>query len=177
MQPLYTSQTMIDTGLSVNYLWYILYHQHTRFVLVPENKLQILANLGNFAYDPINYEHFRQLNILDLFIGIIINKPNNIIIVPQCWFARPALQWCARAFFPPSRRCGWRGRGEDGGVCDRRPLQLLSGQAEQGLSRWERGRGNGSEVSLQVSWCAGQLAPIVLLLLCSVLSCPYYIPS
>ena len=46
-----------------------VYYQRTRFVLVPENKLQILANLGNFAYDPINYEYFRQLNILDLFIG------------------------------------------------------------------------------------------------------------
>ena len=34
-----------------------------------ENKLQVLANLANFAYDPINYEYFRQLNILDLFLG------------------------------------------------------------------------------------------------------------
>ena len=34
-----------------------------------EYKLQVLANLANFAYDPINYEYFRQLNILDLFIG------------------------------------------------------------------------------------------------------------
>lgn len=35
-----------------------------------EYKLQVLANLANFAYDPINYEYFRQLNILDLFLGI-----------------------------------------------------------------------------------------------------------
>ena len=34
-----------------------------------EFKLQVLANLANFAYDPINYEYFRQLNILDLFLG------------------------------------------------------------------------------------------------------------
>ena len=34
-----------------------------------EHKLQVLANLANFAYDPINYEHFRRLNILDLFLG------------------------------------------------------------------------------------------------------------
>ena len=34
-----------------------------------ENKLQVLANLANFAYDPINYDYFRQLNILDLFLG------------------------------------------------------------------------------------------------------------
>ena len=36
-----------------------------------EAKQQVLANLANFAYDPINYEHFRQLNILDLFLGKI----------------------------------------------------------------------------------------------------------
>ena len=32
-------------------------------------KLQVLANLANFAYDPVNYDFFRQLNILDLFLG------------------------------------------------------------------------------------------------------------
>ena len=35
-----------------------------------EYKQQVLANLANFAYDPVNYEYFRQLNILDLFLGI-----------------------------------------------------------------------------------------------------------
>ena len=34
-----------------------------------DSKRQILANLANFAYDPINYEFFRRLNILDLFLG------------------------------------------------------------------------------------------------------------
>ena len=34
-----------------------------------EKKLQVLANLGNFAYDPINYEYFRRLNIIDLFLN------------------------------------------------------------------------------------------------------------
>ena len=33
-----------------------------------EAKKQIMANLANFAYDPINYEHFKVLNILDLFL-------------------------------------------------------------------------------------------------------------
>ena len=32
-------------------------------------KEEILANLANFAYDPINYDHFRKLNIVDLFMG------------------------------------------------------------------------------------------------------------
>lgn len=32
-------------------------------------KQQVLANLANFAYDPVNYDYFRELNILDLFLG------------------------------------------------------------------------------------------------------------
>ena len=41
-----------------------------------DKKLQVLANLGNFAYDPINYEYIRRFNILDIFIlakKILIN--------------------------------------------------------------------------------------------------------
>ena len=34
-----------------------------------ESKLQILANLANFAYDSINYEYLRILNVIELFIG------------------------------------------------------------------------------------------------------------
>lgn len=34
-------------------------------------KEQILANLGNFAYDPINYDHFIRLCIIDLFLDCI----------------------------------------------------------------------------------------------------------
>ncbi|GBN09570.1 hypothetical protein AVEN_143857-1 [Araneus ventricosus] len=32
-------------------------------------KEQVLANLGNFAYDPDNYIHIKELNIVDLFLG------------------------------------------------------------------------------------------------------------
>jgi len=39
------------------------------FLFVEEAKLQVLANLANFAYDPINYEYLRQLNVVDLFLG------------------------------------------------------------------------------------------------------------
>lgn len=39
------------------------------------SKEEILANLANFGYDPINYGHFRKLNVLDLFMG----KDRNII--------------------------------------------------------------------------------------------------
>ncbi|CAF0947472.1 unnamed protein product [Didymodactylos carnosus] len=36
-----------------------------------EHKLQILANLANFAYDPINYDYIRQLNIIHLFMDCL----------------------------------------------------------------------------------------------------------
>ena len=32
-------------------------------------KEEVLANLGNFAYDPINYGFLRTLNVIDLFLG------------------------------------------------------------------------------------------------------------
>jgi hypothetical protein len=32
---------------------------------------QVLANLANFAYDPINYEYFRRLNVIDIFLGVL----------------------------------------------------------------------------------------------------------
>ena len=33
-----------------------------------EAKTQVLANLANFAYDPINFDYLRQLNVIDLFL-------------------------------------------------------------------------------------------------------------
>ncbi|KAG0730548.1 Armadillo repeat-containing protein 7 [Chionoecetes opilio] len=33
-----------------------------------ESRRQVLANLSNFAYDPINYQWFRRLKIIDLFL-------------------------------------------------------------------------------------------------------------
>jgi len=36
-----------------------------------ENKLQILANLANFSYDPINYPFIRQLNLIDLYLDCL----------------------------------------------------------------------------------------------------------
>ena len=49
-----------------------------------EGKQQVLANLANFAYDPINYEHFRKLNILDLFLGKMqVLKPLSYLLCEQ----------------------------------------------------------------------------------------------
>jgi hypothetical protein len=42
--------------------------QYTQY---PLRKEEILANLANFAYDPINYGSFSRLNILELFIDIL----------------------------------------------------------------------------------------------------------
>ena len=49
------------------YLFICVYY----IVFGTEHKLQVLANLANFAYDPINYEFMKQLNIIDLFLGLI----------------------------------------------------------------------------------------------------------
>jgi len=38
-------------------------------ILFSESKLQVLANLANFAYDPVNYDYIRRLNVIDLFLG------------------------------------------------------------------------------------------------------------
>lgn len=56
---------------------YVLVHTHTHCT---EFKLQILANLANFAYDPINYEHFRKLNILDLFLDVVAEEIDDKMI-------------------------------------------------------------------------------------------------
>ncbi|KAK6633273.1 hypothetical protein RUM44_003874 [Polyplax serrata] len=40
---------------------------------------QVLANLANFAFDPLNYNYFRTLNILDLFLDNLSNSNENLI--------------------------------------------------------------------------------------------------
>ncbi|OQR99063.1 armadillo repeat containing 7 isoform 1 family protein [Achlya hypogyna] len=37
----------------------------------PANKLQCLAHLANFAYDPINFGHLLRLNVVDLFVDVL----------------------------------------------------------------------------------------------------------
>ena len=39
-----------------------------------------MANLGNFAYDPINYEYFRKLNIFDLFLDVLAEETDEKMI-------------------------------------------------------------------------------------------------
>ncbi|XP_030755019.1 armadillo repeat-containing protein 7-like [Sitophilus oryzae] len=40
---------------------------------------QILANLANFAYDPINYEYIAQLHIIDLFLAQLSENSEELI--------------------------------------------------------------------------------------------------
>ncbi|XP_059151864.1 armadillo repeat-containing protein 7-like isoform X2 [Physella acuta] len=47
--------------------------------LVLEAKEQVLANLANFAYDPINYEYFKKLNIVDLFLDCLEDSNDRIV--------------------------------------------------------------------------------------------------
>ncbi|GLT46005.1 hypothetical protein SLA2020_197970 [Shorea laevis] len=44
-----------------------------------ETKEKIVANLGNFAYDPYNYPFLRQLNVLELFLDCI-TEPNEKLV-------------------------------------------------------------------------------------------------
>ncbi|KAH3832410.1 armadillo repeat-containing protein 7-like [Dreissena polymorpha] len=42
-------------------------------------KTQIIGNLANFAYDPINYEYMKALNVLDLFLDGLEDPDDKIV--------------------------------------------------------------------------------------------------
>ncbi|XP_026726225.1 armadillo repeat-containing protein 7 [Trichoplusia ni] len=43
-------------------------------------KCQVLANLANFAYDPINYEYIRNVGVLDIFLYVVKNENNHQLL-------------------------------------------------------------------------------------------------
>ncbi|CAG9575983.1 unnamed protein product [Danaus chrysippus] len=43
-------------------------------------KQQVLANLANFAYDPINYGFIRNVGVLDIFIHVLKNENNGKLL-------------------------------------------------------------------------------------------------
>ncbi|CAG8463097.1 18574_t:CDS:2 [Acaulospora morrowiae] len=43
-----------------------------------EAKYQVLANLANFAYDPINYDWLWELNVVDLFLDTLTEPDEKI---------------------------------------------------------------------------------------------------
>ncbi|XP_073247368.1 armadillo repeat-containing protein 7-like isoform X2 [Porites lutea] len=69
---MFSSQTRIDSKTGADDLGRFEYLQAlvTEFQDTDKQgaKEEILANLANFAYDPINYDHFRKLNVVDLFM-------------------------------------------------------------------------------------------------------------
>lgn len=44
-----------------------------------EAKEQVLANLANFAYDPKNMEHLRELQVTDLFLDMLTEENVNFV--------------------------------------------------------------------------------------------------
>ena len=40
---------------------------------------QVLANLANFAYDPVNYEYLRALNVLDAFLDCLSESDADLV--------------------------------------------------------------------------------------------------
>lgn len=44
-----------------------------------EARRQTLANLANFSYDPINYEYFKQLCIIDLFLAQLSDEDEDLL--------------------------------------------------------------------------------------------------
>ena len=51
-------------------------------------KLQVLCHLANFAYDPINYVHLRDLGVISLFLGMLRPRPHT---KKQAFFSRDLL--------------------------------------------------------------------------------------
>ncbi|GER37607.1 armadillo/beta-catenin repeat family protein, partial [Striga asiatica] len=46
---------------------------------IAETKEKIVANLGNFAYDPYNYTFLRQLNVLELFLDCLTEPSERLV--------------------------------------------------------------------------------------------------
>ncbi|VVC87968.1 unnamed protein product [Leptidea sinapis] len=43
-------------------------------------KCQVLANLSNFAYDPINYKFIRDVGVLDIFLFVVKNETDTKLL-------------------------------------------------------------------------------------------------
>lgn len=47
--------------------------------LLSEAKEQVLANLANFAYDPKNMAHLKELQVIDLFLDMLTEDNENFV--------------------------------------------------------------------------------------------------
>lgn len=62
--------------LSVLYTHYV----NVQFLIFSDGKCQVLANLANFAYDPINYQYIRDVGVLDIFLYVIKNESDRQLL-------------------------------------------------------------------------------------------------
>lgn len=46
---------------------------------ISDARNQTLANLANFAYDPINYDYIKQLHLIDLFLAQLSEASEELI--------------------------------------------------------------------------------------------------
>lgn len=44
-----------------------------------DGKEQVLANLANFAYDPVNYDYLWQLRVLDVFFSALKDQNKKLV--------------------------------------------------------------------------------------------------
>lgn len=49
-------------------------------IFFPDAKCQVLANLANFSYDPINYGYIRNVGVLDIFIHVLKNEKDETLL-------------------------------------------------------------------------------------------------
>ena len=80
---MFTTQEYLDKKTGVDGIGRLSYLQSlvTEFqdTSEEESKEQVLANLANFAYDPINYPHFKKLNVVDLFLDSLDESNEKIV--------------------------------------------------------------------------------------------------
>lgn len=68
-----------------------------------ESKKQTLANLANFAYDPINYDFIKQLHLTDLFLAQLTGTRGELEAAEELvYFAIGGIvNLCCGKFFTP----------------------------------------------------------------------------
>lgn len=49
-------------------------------LIFSDAKCQVLANLANFAYDPINYGYIRDVGVLDIFLHVVKNETDEKLL-------------------------------------------------------------------------------------------------
>lgn len=58
----------------------LLNNEHIPLSSYSDAKCQVLANLANFAYDPINYGYIRNVGVLDIFLYVVKNETDTKLL-------------------------------------------------------------------------------------------------